>query len=259
MNKKHYVHFLVVILLSAKISFLNAQVYSSNSIVSYYAEDFHGKKTSCGETYNMNDLTCASKELPFNSKLKVTNLSNGRSVVVRVNDRGPFVPDRELDLSKAAAIKLDMIKSGTAHVKIEILQLGPNTKISQQTADKAIKLMKQKYPSWKPHGTTKALAHESNTQNIAPAKKTPKSSPSKTEIPPNKIWDIQLGAFSSRENANTLAQELLREGFTNVVFQKSEGIFRVVIRQVSSNDVPKVIKKLEQNGHNEYSIRERKN
>ena len=80
-----------------------ASVYKNNVTASYYAEDFHGKKTSNGEYFNMNDLTCAHKSLPFNTILKVTNLANGKSVNVRVNDRGPFVVSREIDLSKAVS------------------------------------------------------------------------------------------------------------------------------------------------------------
>lgn len=227
MNKKLFLFISLILLLPV---FTFASVYSNDSIVSYYAEDFHGKKTSCGEIYNMYDMTCASKELPFDTKLKVTNLANGKSVIVRVNDRGPFVPDRALDLSKAAAVKLDMIKSGTAHVKIEIIELGPNTKASQQTAEKAKKIMQERFPS----------------------KKTVK-------IDSTKVYDIQVGAFSTRENANTLAQQLLREGFKEVVFQKGNGIYRVVIRQVRGRDVESVVTKLKKNGHNECTVRERKN
>lgn len=220
-----------------------SEVYRQNAVVSYYAEDFHGKKTSNGETYNMNAMTCASKELPFNTKVRVTNLANGKQVILRVNDRGPFVPDRELDLSKAAAIKLDMIKSGTTHVRIEIVEWGPKTKASVQTAEKAKKIMAQRFPGWKPSG-------ESTTSTVK--KTVPKT------IVPGKIWDIQLGAFSTRENANVLAQQLLKEGFSNVVFQKGEGIYRVVIREVPSKDLEKTLKQLENKGHNSYSVRERK-
>lgn len=251
MNKKYFLLFWLILILPA---FCFASVYSEDAIVSYYAEDFHGKKTSCGETYNMHDMTCASKELPFNTKLKVTNLANGKSVTVRVNDRGPFVPDRELDLSKAAAIKLDMIKSGTAHVKIEIIELGPNTKASQQTADKAKKIMQQRFPGWKPHGTG-----GSSGTTKSQASGSSKSASKTIKIDPSKVYDIQVGAFSTRENANTLAQQLLREGFKDVVFQKGNGIFRVVIREVRGRDVADVLKKLNKNGHNEYTVRERKN
>ena len=91
---------------------------------SYYADEFHGRKTSNGEVYDMHSLTAAHKTLPFNSKVKVMNLENGLSVVVRVNDRGPFKDERVIDLSLEAAKQLGLIANGTAPVRIEILELG---------------------------------------------------------------------------------------------------------------------------------------
>ncbi len=104
---------------------LFSEVYKTGVTASYYAEDFHGKRTSNDERFNMNDYTCAHKSLPFNTILKVTNLANGKTCEVRVNDRGPFVASREIDLSKAAAVKLGMIGSGTTKVKLEIVKKAP--------------------------------------------------------------------------------------------------------------------------------------
>ncbi|MCD6307758.1 MAG: septal ring lytic transglycosylase RlpA family protein [Candidatus Latescibacteria bacterium] len=89
---------------------------------SYYAEDFHGKKTSNGEVFDMNGLTAAHKTLPFNTWIEVTNLANGRKVIVRINDRGPFVEGRILDLSLGAAKELHMLDKGVQEVEIEILR-----------------------------------------------------------------------------------------------------------------------------------------
>ena len=88
---------------------------------SWYGNKFHGHKTSNGEIYDMFSMSAAHKNLPLPSFVRVTNTGNGRSVVVRVNDRGPFHPDRIIDLSYAAAYKLDMLKSGTADVRIELI------------------------------------------------------------------------------------------------------------------------------------------
>lgn len=88
---------------------------------SWYGPDFHGKLTSNGETYNMFDMTAAHKTLPMNTIVKVTNKSNGLSTVVRINDRGPFVETRIIDLSKSAAQKINMIGVGTAPVTLEVL------------------------------------------------------------------------------------------------------------------------------------------
>lgn len=88
---------------------------------SWYGPDFHGKSTSNGETYNMYDMTAAHKTLPMNTIVKVTNKNNGKSTVVRINDRGPFVETRIIDLSNTAARNIDMVGVGTAPVKVEIL------------------------------------------------------------------------------------------------------------------------------------------
>jgi rare lipoprotein A len=93
-------------------------------VVSYYAHDFQGKLTSNGETFNMNDLTAAHRTFPFGTKVRVTNLENGKSVVVRVNDRGPFVEGRIMDLSMGAAKEIGLIKNGTTHARLEVLQWG---------------------------------------------------------------------------------------------------------------------------------------
>ncbi len=91
-------------------------------IASWYGEDFHGKKTASGEAYNMYDLTAAHRTLDFGSWVKVTNLDNGKEVVVRINDRGPFKKGRIIDLSLEAARRLDMISEGTAKVKLTVLE-----------------------------------------------------------------------------------------------------------------------------------------
>jgi len=91
---------------------------------SYYADDFDGKKTANGETFNMYELTAAHKTYPFNTMLRVTNLSNNKSIIIRVNDRGPFVDDRIIDLSLGAAMQLDMLNSGVQKVRLEVIEWG---------------------------------------------------------------------------------------------------------------------------------------
>lgn len=98
-----------------------ADGFSQTGMASWYGPSFHGKKTANGERFNTNALTAAHKELPFNTMVKVTNLANGRSTTVRINDRGPFAKNRIIDLSKKAAQEIGMIQSGTARVRIEAL------------------------------------------------------------------------------------------------------------------------------------------
>lgn len=87
-------------------------------MASFYAESYNGKKTANGEIYHSSALTAAHKKLPFGTKVKVTNLSNGKTVKVRINDRGPFVAGRIIDLTRKAAKKIDMINAGVVNVKI---------------------------------------------------------------------------------------------------------------------------------------------
>jgi rare lipoprotein A len=91
----------------------------------YYAQRFHGRKTASGERFDVNKLTAAHRKLPFGTRVKVTNLKNGRSVVVRINDRGPYARGGLIDLSPAAARQLDMIKDGTVPVTVEVLSRPP--------------------------------------------------------------------------------------------------------------------------------------
>ncbi len=90
-------------------------------MASYYGKDFHGRKTASGETFNMYDMTAAHKKLPFGTKVRVTNLKNGQSVVVRINDRGPFVHGRIIDLSYAAAKEIGLVEMGVTKVRVEVL------------------------------------------------------------------------------------------------------------------------------------------
>ncbi len=103
-------------------------------ISSWYGPKFHAKKTSNGEIYNMYAETAAHKTLPMNTVVRVDNLENGKSTVVRINDRGPFVAGRIIDLSNKAAHAIDMVKKGTARVKITVL--GFNGKIATTLAEK---------------------------------------------------------------------------------------------------------------------------
>ena len=189
-------------------------VYKSNAEASYYAEKYHGRKTANGETFNMYAMTCAHKTLPFGTVLRVTNLSNNKSVDVRVNDRGPFVKGREIDVSKAAAQKLGMIKTGTARVKIEIV--GQN-------------------------GTTTQIAKTSSSAN--------------TKTTTAAYWDVQVGSFSTHENANKVAQNLLKNGFENVYFQKTSTVTRVVLKKVPNASLTSIESKLRQNGYSDFVVK----
>jgi len=99
------------------------QGHTQNGVASYYHDSLHGRKTASGEVYNKRVASAAHKSLPLGTKVRVTKLSNGKSVVVRVNDRGPFVKGRIIDLSRRAAKDLGIIGSGVAKVKVEVLSM----------------------------------------------------------------------------------------------------------------------------------------
>ena len=102
--------------------------YNRSTILtaSFYGEDFHGRKTSNGEIFDMNGLTAAHKTLPFGTVLHVTYLATGKSVDVIVNDRGPFIPGRDLDLSYGAARRIGLVSEGVGKVKVRVIKWGDN-------------------------------------------------------------------------------------------------------------------------------------
>jgi rare lipoprotein A len=93
--------------------------FTQQGMASYYARSFHGEETASGETFNQNELVAAHKTLPFGTRVKVTNLDNGKQVTVRIVDRGPFEQGRIIDLSRVAAARLDLLEDGVVSVKIE--------------------------------------------------------------------------------------------------------------------------------------------
>lgn len=97
-------------------------------LASWYGKEFQGCMTSSGEKYDMNDYTAAHRSLPFGTLVKVTNIKNGRSAIVRINDRGPKKFERKIDLSYAAAEKIGMVNDGTARVRIDVLDENPEEK-----------------------------------------------------------------------------------------------------------------------------------
>ena len=102
-------------------------IMSFTGLASWYGKRFHGRQTASGEPYDMTAYTAAHQNLPFGSRVRVTNLDNGRSVVVTINDRGPYVKSRVIDLSRAAAKKLGIIGDGVAEVRLDVLDMQDDT------------------------------------------------------------------------------------------------------------------------------------
>jgi len=121
MNQKPIIRCVKAIALLAALTALAPLAFAEEGLASWYGGRFHGRLTSSGEVFDTNDMTAAHKSLPFGTMVRVTNQENGKTAVVKINDRGPFVEGRIIDLSRAAAVELGMIDSGVAHVSLQIL------------------------------------------------------------------------------------------------------------------------------------------
>jgi len=169
--------------------------YVKRGTASWYGTKFHGRRTSSGESYDMFAMTAAHKTLPLPTYASVTNLKNGKQIIVKINDRGPFVGDRIIDLSYAAAYKLDIIKTGTGFVEVRALDPSIPTQLNDNQVIAAAPLQ----------------AGDDIALNAVPIT-APPAAPAPT-TGPNMF--LQVAAFSSRQNA-----ELLRKRLSNSAFQK---------------------------------------
>lgn len=172
--------------------------YEATGIASWYGRDFHGKRTSSGEIYDMHELTAAHKTLPLPSLVRVTNLDNGRSVVVTVNDRGPFVKDRIIDLSYAAAKELDIVQAGTGRVEVQALA-------GQSGAGPVV------------------------VKGVASAPAAAGSAVAPTLVPAQQIY-LQVGAFSNADNADQLKDQLESHGLRDVVIRRDASVSPEIYR-----------------------------
>lgn len=118
---KKFILLTIMMVLGTLIYSFRVDDSSKTSTASYYHDKFHGRRTASGETYDKKAFTAANKTLPFGTRVKITNLKNNKSVVVRVNDRGPFTKNRAFDLSKAAFMEIASLKSGVIPISYEII------------------------------------------------------------------------------------------------------------------------------------------
>jgi rare lipoprotein A len=187
----------------------SARGHVERGLASWYGPGFHAERTSSGEPYNMYSMTAAHKTLPIPSYVRVTHLGNGRSIVVRVNDRGPFVGNRIIDLSYTAAYKLGMIGTGTAPVEIRVLQPGDASSGRATAAT----------PVAPPSAPTPAA--------------TPAPSPTQAVDTPSlgiSSRFLQTGSFGSRANADAMTRRLAQSGIRNAVIREARIGERVVYR-----------------------------
>ena len=209
----------------------SARGYKERGIASWYGSKFHGKRTSSGEPYDMHGMTAAHKTLPLPTYVKVTNLKNGRQVIVKVNDRGPFHENRIIDLSHTAAIKLGIKGTGTGLVEVEAID--PD--------------------NWDNNTRTARSSH-------APVADTPSETITKIPVPKISGIFLQLGAFVSSHNAyvlknranNALDSTLARVSST---LNGSQKFYRVRIGPLDNvEQADSLTERLTQKGFNTPSV-----
>jgi len=191
----------------------SAKGFEQTGTASWYGKKFHGHLTSNGEIYDMYAMSAAHKNLPLPTYLKVTNLANNKSVIVRVNDRGPFHQSRIIDLSYSAAYKLDMLKTGTAKVKVTSITEfgGKGKKISSKVANKKIDA----------HTIEQDLTQEK--------------------------YYIQVFATSKHELAKRTAKTLSKQHSQTVNYPKENGIYRIQIGPIiNTTTLNKLLEELKQ-------------
>jgi len=177
----------------------NASDHIERGTASWYGPGFHAERTSSGEPYDMYAMTAAHKTLPIPVYVRVTNLENGRAVVVRVNDRGPFVGDRIIDLSYTAAHKLDMVRKGTASVELRVIEAGDEP------------------PPTPVLITAAAVAPAAASSSLA------------VDIGVSSRY-LQTGSFAARDNAEAMVNVLARSGIRNASVREARLGERAVFR-----------------------------
>ncbi len=175
------------------------------AIASWYGPEFHGRPTASGEIFNMYALTCAHREYPFGTKLKVTNVSNNKTVNCLVNDRGPFVSGRDIDLSYAAAKEIGLIGPGTGKVWLEYI--GRDTDYIKE-----VRYLSSTGPFTVQVGSFREPSNAARLK-MALELKYNKVHITETEIGGNRYYRVRIGKFPTRDEAYNLAKTLANEGY----------------------------------------------
>ncbi len=230
--------------------------YSEVGIASWYGDDFHNKRTANGETYDMRAITAAHRTLPLPSIVKVTNLENGKSIIARVNDRGPYVKNRIIDVSQKGAELLGYRKKGTTRVKVEVLEKESRAikeaMLSKTSTSKTYNtaidysLVENTTPKY----TTEITI--SNTSNVSTSQQ---SKPITSDNSGN--FFVQVGAFSDYKKAKEIAQSMKRFGNVSIyeAYLSKDGVYRVRLGAYQSrSEAMQILDRLLDYGHADVTI-----
>ena len=191
-------------------------------LASWYGRPYHGRTTSNGETYDMHALTAAHLRLPFHTMVRVTNVSNGRSVDVRINDRGPFVGNRVIDISRAGAERLGMIQAGTAKVRVEVIA-SPGM---------------VENPGWRPAATHVAVE--------------------RTDACDGSRYGVQVGSFRKLSNASGVLEDVSgRFARARIVSAEAQGdrLYRVIVGAASAVEASEMLRQMKTDGMDGFVTR----
>jgi len=234
---------------------INRGIFFQEGIASWYGGEFNGRPTASGEIFNDTQLTAAHPFLPFGTMVRVTNQHNNRSVTVRINDRGPFVAARVIDLSRTAAQQLDMIITGTAPVTIESidevsLAIRPGETVQLRSA------------SIEPISVIEAGQNPIPSRPQAPVQTAPaglindvRFRPGIPTLPTDKNYIVQVGAFRQPQNAVDTFERLKNAGF-NPSYERHQEYVRVILPGLKHEELVRVSEWLGNAGFNEVLLRE---
>lgn len=205
---------------------------TATGVASWYGPGFHGKTTSNGEAYNQNAFTAAHKTLPMNTIVSVTNLDNGRKTTVRINDRGPFVDNRIIDLSKAAATRLDMLQSGTAPVKLEVVGFDSSNQSGTSGSSSNLPNANALVEASVSDGVGENVS-EQNASKIGGVSVSEFISQSEVQ---GGGFMVQIGAFKVKANAEEIAEHYKDyQGYTTTTrLSARDGLTRVFLKGFKS-------------------------
>jgi rare lipoprotein A len=239
-----FTSFALAVLCSAQTEEAVRGIFLQEGVASWYGGEFNGKSTASGEIFNDAAFTAAHPNLPFGTMLKVTNQYNNKSVAVRVNDRGPFVAARIIDISRAAAQQLDMIATGTAPVKIESL-----TEVSLPA--KSVQIVKPALPPI----TQPPVFQSPTVQSVDSYPEAVRFQPAIPEVYTGKTYRVQVGAYREIRYAEEAYKKLKNAGL-NPEYEKYGDYYRVVLPGLKQDDLTAVSERLSRAGFREAVLRE---
>jgi rare lipoprotein A len=210
--------------------------YKEEGIASWYGAEFDGKTTASGEVFDSKLMTAAHPALPFGTVLRVTNTQNGKQTTVRVNDRGPYVPNRIIDVSRAAAEQLDMLATGTAPVAIEkaaVVEAGKNAPAIDQAP------------------VPQSAAPVAAPIVLGPAKVLPNP----VDPASGKRYRLQVGSYKLTKYAADAFERLKRAGLSPA-YERSGDNYRVVVPEVGAADIERIAAVIGAAGFKEILARE---